>query len=233
MIDDIKALRREYKEERLGHREKKYRILAKALKIAIGLRSDVLSTKAFFKLAGKKLPGEMVDEPKNLTAAVITYVTRAKSESAIKQAWKQARALDYLADNKGVEPKHIAKEIQERGGIEAIAKAAASEKPRRKKQAVVAKAVSKPAAKKQIAKSSPQIRSEPADDDDWDDLPLADETGSEGEMTTIVLHVSTAQKAEMEQILRSRRVKLICIRPPDGSSTAVAAVVDSIHRLKK
>jgi hypothetical protein len=202
--------------------------------IAIELQSDEKNIKVFYKLASKKLPKSSGTElRKNLTASLICYITRAKSENQVKQVWKQSRALDYLVYDQGVKPEHVAIEIKQRGGIEAIAKVAAKEKPRRKRQKTIAKGVSNPTIKQQLAKPSPQVQSEPTESDDWEPIKPAVEKDQGDDITTILLHVSRALKAEIEAISSGRRVKLICTRGDRGTSSAVAGVIDKVRRLEE
>ncbi|WP_338691750.1 hypothetical protein V5279_36100 [Bradyrhizobium sp. 26S5] len=208
--DDVKALRREYKEDRAGYRKKKYRRLAEAMALVVQLRGDAAETKAFYELADKKLPKVPGSNlRKNLTAALICYVTCAKSENAVKQVWKQARALDYLIDDQGVDPKDIATEIPKRGGIEAIVKAAAQDSPRRNR----------------IAKS----KKSKAEQDDWDEL----DTDEKQDLTTVTLQLNTKLLAEVMGVKASRRIKLICTRLDHDPSSPAVAEIQRVRRLKK
>jgi hypothetical protein len=55
-----------------------------------------------------------------------------KTESGRKLAWKRGRVIEFLHDQ-GIKISKIAAEIQSRGGIEAVLKQAAEQKPRRDK----------------------------------------------------------------------------------------------------
>jgi hypothetical protein len=69
---------------------------------------------------------------RNLTQAVLIYVTKAETKADRKKVSKYARALDYLAD-KETEITKIPEAIKKGGGIESLARKAAKELPKTKR----------------------------------------------------------------------------------------------------
>ena len=129
-LKKLKKLKRDYSNERKGYRDRQYDILADTMAIVVELRSDQSAVKAFLKLSGKKSPKETLEKYENwLTSAVIAYVTGAKSENAIKLAWKRARGLEHLHDFHGISTENIAAEIRTCGGIEATREFGGQGKP--------------------------------------------------------------------------------------------------------
>jgi hypothetical protein len=222
MINDrIKALRKEYEDDRAGYRRKKWRCLGQAMAIVLELKSNEKSAKSFFKLADDTLPEESDRKlRKNLTAAVICYIKSAKTESAVKQVWKEARALDYLIEIEEVEPDDIAAEIEKRGGIEKIAKAAAQQDPRRPK-VKLGKKEAKPALQKKLKKQSslPTVEDE---DDDWS---LDSNGAGAGDLTTITVQVHPSQLSDILGLKKGQRMTWICSRvDADNDDLAVAEI---------
>jgi hypothetical protein len=127
-LKKLKKLKRDYNSELKGYHDRQYEILADTMAIVVELRSDQSAIKAFLKLSGKRPSKTNLEKSENwLTSAVVAYVTGAKSENAIKLAWKLARGLEHLHDFHGISPENIAAEIRTRGGIEALASLAAEE----------------------------------------------------------------------------------------------------------
>jgi hypothetical protein len=132
-LKKLRKLQREYSGERRGYRDRQYQILAETMAIVVEIRGDEAATEAFSQLSKKVRPTGSQDSKSWITGAAVAYVTGAKSENAIKIAWKRARGLDHLHDFHGIPPEDIAAEIRKRGGIEAVARIAAEEDPRRQK----------------------------------------------------------------------------------------------------
>lgn len=223
--DRIETLRQRYEE---GCRKMLYDTLAETMAVALALRADPVEAAAFCKRAGKKYSqSNKRRAEEKLTCLLVTYVTRIHP----KLGWKRARVLNYMVDDLGIDPENLAREIAERGGIESIANIAAREKPRRKQKGVIAKAVSKREARKQLAKSPAQVQSQSTESDQWDSFIRDDKGNQRDGITAILVHVTAAQKAEIEAIPPGRHVELICTRPAYGTSPAVAAVLETVHLL--
>lgn len=56
MIDEIKALRKRYKDDRAGYRVKKYVALGMAMAFVLRLRSNASDVAAFYKVTEKSCP---------------------------------------------------------------------------------------------------------------------------------------------------------------------------------
>jgi hypothetical protein len=95
---------------------------------------------------------------------VMAYVMGAKSDSNRKIAWKRGRVIEFL-HGEGVKIAKIAAEIQSRGGIEAILRQAAEQKPRRDKGSAGTKTRVKKSAAVVATSSHKSDRDEPDRDD--------------------------------------------------------------------
>lgn len=235
-LKKLKKLKSDYNNERKGYRYRQYEILANTMAIVIELRSDGSAVKAFLKLSGKKNPptkSKKIEEW--LTAAAVAYVTAAKSENAIKLAWKRARVLDHLHDVHGIPPEEIADAIRSRGGIEAIAKEAVKENPRRPK-AEKGKEKASSAAKKNPFKSANAHKESAGDDvdgaEDWDAAgDDADPPG--GEDSQIAVSISPDLHTKLHAIKVGRRVKLIGVRAEKADWVDVMLEVQAVRLLKR
>jgi hypothetical protein len=235
----LKKLKSDYKNERKGYRYRQYEILANTMAIVIELRSDESAAKGFLKLSGKKIaPTKAKKTDKWLTAAAVAYVTGAKSESAVKLAWKRARVLDYLHDFHGIPPEDIAAEIRKRGGIEAVARLAAEEDPLRPKSKSDAEKID--GTKAGFGKGPrAHIKSASADehvsganlDDDLDD----NADSSTLEEGTMLVRISGDLRAKLEEVGEGKPAKLIGTRAGDWGEPflfEVERVVPVVKRRK-
>lgn len=232
-LKQLQRLRREYDKERKDYHHRQYDILADTMATVVELRSDESAVKAFLKLSGKKSPPVKSKKVEDwLTAAVVTYVTAAKSENAVKLAWKRARVLDYLYDVHAISTEKIADEIRSRGGIEAIAKEAMKENPRRPK-AQNEKAAS--AANKSPFKSTNAHRESASDDtngaEDWDALSNKGHQRG-GEHSQIAVHISAALRAKLLAVKSTRRVRMIGVRVDTDDWLDVVLEIQDVRRLK-
>jgi hypothetical protein len=234
-LKKLKKLKREYSDEKEGYHYRQYDILGETMAIVVGIRSDEPAVKAFLRLSGKKIPPAKSKKVEDwLTAAVVAYVTAAKSQNAVKLAWKRARVLDHLHDVHGIPPEEIADQIRSRGGIESIAKEAIKENPRRPK-AEKRKEKESSAAKKNPFKSA-NARKESTDDDvdgaeDWD-APGDDADPPGGDDSQIAVRISPALRAKLLAIKPNRRVKMIGVRIDADDWPDVVLEAQDVRRLK-
>ena len=125
-LKTIDAWREEVVELVGGARNQIYGVMAKAWFLVLLLREDERLQRKFFrhaKLKGRRKASELVTE-------VMAFVMSANSERKRKLAWKRGRVIEFL-HGQGIKTEKIAKEIQARGGLEAVCKQAAELKPRR------------------------------------------------------------------------------------------------------
>jgi hypothetical protein len=108
-----------------GRRAQLYGLMAKAWVIVLLLRGDTKLQKKFMLRA--KITASNKEK---IVTEVMAYITRAKTESARKMAWKYGRVLEFLHD-RGIKSGKMAAEISDRGGIEEIYDQAAELTPRR------------------------------------------------------------------------------------------------------
>jgi hypothetical protein len=231
----LKKLKRQYNDEKKGYHQRQYDILGNTMAIVVELRSDESAVKTFLKFSGNKnRPTKSKKTEEWLTAAVVAYVTGAKSENAIKLAWKRARVLDHLHDVDGIPPEKIADAIRSRRGIEAIAKEAARENPRRPRdEKGKEEAVS--AAKKspfKFANTCKESTGDNADEaGDWDGPGDVDDPPAGGD-SQIVARISSALHAKLMAIKPKRRVKIIGVRIKTDDWTDCVLEVQDVSRLK-
>ena len=231
--DDVEALRQEHRKDTAGARERLYLRFGRAMALARKLRPGGSRARTFYKLANKKIPKRSVAKlSKNPTAALICYITCANNENAVKQAWKRARALDYLCDNQGVQPGNIATEIKKRGGMEAIVKVAAAEFPRRKKIAAVSKGCLGKMPKQQLNKNSLLEEQTKPEQSNWDNVKLADHKGHSDDGEMVRMYVSRATKAKIMAVPPGDDLKLICTRLDEGSTSEVVAMIKKARPLE-
>jgi hypothetical protein len=107
-----------------GARVIAYKLMALAWQVVSILRSDKGLKKDFIRFAKLKA------KRGNIADAVMIYVMRAKTESVKKMAWKRSRVLQFLHEQ-GLKHNKMAREIEARGGIEAIYNQAVKLMPRR------------------------------------------------------------------------------------------------------
>jgi len=233
-LKKLKKLKTEYKNELKGYRYRQYEILANTMAIVVELRSDDSAVRAFLRLSGKKSPpAKCKNVEDRLTAAVVAYVTAAKSGNALKLAWKRARVLDYLYDVHAISPEMIADEIRSRGGIEAIAKDAMKEKPRRPKAEKGKEKAKSATAKRSLVKSASAEKLSFNDEaDDWD-APIPDSGRDRlgGEDTEIKVRISPELRAKLMAIKADRRVKLISVRIDTDDCLDVVLEATAVRRL--
>jgi hypothetical protein len=132
-LEILESLNQEYKINRGGYHQHAYSLMAKAMSVALLLRANKKLKRKFIGHVRPKSAGKNSSASINIVTEVMVYVMGAKSESNRKIAWKRGRVIEFL-HGKGVKIAKIAAEIQSRGGIEAILKQAAKQKPRRDKE---------------------------------------------------------------------------------------------------
>ncbi|WP_156041981.1 hypothetical protein [Bradyrhizobium sp. URHD0069] len=128
----LDSLRDEVNAAFRGYREQVYGFMAKAWLIVLLLRRDKELQRKFIRRAKLKVAAKGTAALKVVTE-VMAYVMGVKTESGRKLAWKRGRVIEFLHDQ-GIKIAKIAAEIQSRGGIEAVLKQAAAQKPRRPKE---------------------------------------------------------------------------------------------------
>jgi hypothetical protein len=235
----LKKLKTDYKNERKGYRYRQYEILANTMAIVIELRSDESAVEGFLKLSGKKIEPTKAKKLEDwLTSAVVGYVTGAKSENAVKLAWKRARVLDHLHDDHAIPPGEIADAIQSRGGLEAVATSAAQENPRRSKTGGGTKNGGKTISsiKKNPFKSANAHKESTGNDadgaEDWD-APGDDDDPSGGEDSQIAVSISPDLRTKLHAIKVGRRVNLIGVRAEKADWVDVMLDVQEVRLLKR
>jgi hypothetical protein len=130
-VQTLDLLRDQVKAALGGYREQVYGFMAKAWLIVLLLRRDKELQRKFIRRAKLKVAAKGTAALKVVTE-VMAYVMGVKTESGRKLAWKRGRVIEFLHDQ-GIKISKIAAEIQSRGGIEAVLKQAAKQKPRRDK----------------------------------------------------------------------------------------------------
>jgi hypothetical protein len=128
----LDSLNEEYKTNRGGYHEQAYRLMAKAMHVALLLNSNKKLKRRFIRRIRPKSVGKGSSASINIVTEVMVYVMGAKCDANRKIAWKRGRVIEFL-HGEGIKIAKIAGEIQSRGGIEAVLKQAAKEKPRRDK----------------------------------------------------------------------------------------------------
>jgi hypothetical protein len=237
-LKKLRKLQREYSGERRGYRDRQYQILAETMAIVVEIRGDEAATKAFSQLSKKVRPAGSQDSKSWITGAAVAYVTGAKSENAIKIAWKRARGLDHLHDFHGIPPEDIAAEIRKRGGIEAVARIAAEEDPRRQKsesdvgnggKAKTGKATSGKEPHRPLKAASADELAGVDQDDDPGDKP-GSSTLDDG---TMLVGINGALRAELEEVAEGESVELIVTRTGGWGEGFLFEVEKVIHVAKK
>jgi len=121
IIEKLDALKSEYTEERLDHRDFINRMVSDALGVTICLKKS--STKR------QKLEDYLgTSDRKKLPSRVMRFIMGASTKNQKRLADKRARAMSYLHDELGVSPKDVPEAIRENGGIEKLARMAAKRK---------------------------------------------------------------------------------------------------------
>ena len=131
VFQTLDSLRDRVKAAFRGYREQVYGFMAKAWLIVLLLRKDKELLRKFIRRAKLKVAAKGKAVLKVVTE-VMAYIMGVKTESGRKLAWKRGRVIEFLHDQ-GIKISKIAAEIQSRGGIEAVLKQAAEQKPRRDK----------------------------------------------------------------------------------------------------
>lgn len=128
----LDSLKNEYKKNLSGHNERTYTLMARALRVALFLRSNKKEEERFLhRVKTKRSSGGV---PINVVTEAMVYVAGATSESARKIAWRRGRVIEFL-HNAGIKVSKIASEIRTRGGVNAVLKQATKENPRRQNMA--------------------------------------------------------------------------------------------------
>lgn len=193
-ILSLKLLRKQCEREREGHRKRLIHLICEAFKHAIDLQAKPQRSKSFFELAA--VPAKRRKRA-NIVIEVIAYATCSKR----KVASKRARAVEYL-HAKGVAIEKLEREIERKGGIEAIAREAAQKEPRRKRS-------STPARKHDVvaAGSTPTSKGAPA-------LPRNDTK------TKVTLEIQVSDLDFIRDLKPGQRIRLAASRLSDGFQLA-------------
>jgi hypothetical protein len=238
-LKKLRKLQREYSGERRGYRDRQYQILAETMAIVVEIRGDEAATEAFSQLSKKVRPAGSQDSKSWITGAAVAYVTGAKSENAIKIAWKRARGLDHLHDFHGIPPEDIAAEIRKRGGIEAIARIAAEEDPRRQKSESDVENGGKTKTGKATSGKEPHrpLKAASADEhvsgEDSNDEPDDEPDSSTVDDGTMLVGISADLSAELKAVAGGEPVKLIGTRTGDWGESFLFEVEKVVALVRK
>ena len=215
-VKRLRKLRREYRESLRGYRVNLYSVLGRAFLIANGLAGDEKAQKEFCEATGVRIPSERPGQAvAPLTVAVIAFVSGARSPAAEKLAWKRARALEFLYAGKEFEINKVAVDIKRAGGIESLARKAASQKSQVKRSP-------KPNAKAGAPAKGTEAAPSFASVDDWCEDP-SDDMGRE-------LKISVPDKHRRKVLAMDvgQRVRLIGKRADITSSGADLKIVNIV-----
>lgn len=132
LLIKLLELKEQWSDSTIGHRQSQYLKMEAAMDVAVSIRNK-LDALAELRTTQEVVPLSKTLTSKNwITVAVVSIMTAAKTERAIKEARRRARALDYLYFSENVKIKDIAATLKKRGGIQKIVAAAAKNEPRRK-----------------------------------------------------------------------------------------------------
>jgi hypothetical protein len=243
----LKQLKSQYADELEGSRRRKYDILGRAMPIVNEYRLNPGAVKAFLKLPGAvRLQKNSRKSQSWITASVFAYITGAKSEDALKIVWKRARVLEHLHDYHGVSPGDIAEEIRRRGGIEAVARLAAKEDPRRRKSEedtghggqTKTRPAAMPSGKAELAKRPPRALSAASADENMTGEDSNDEAEDKLdspalEKGTMLVGISGDLRDELKEVTEGERVKLIGTRTGDWGESFLFEVEKVVALVRK
>ena len=153
----------------------------------------------------------------------MVYVIGAKSESKRKRAWKYGRAVQYLSEI-GIPLGDLEREVKKRGGLEAVAKEAAQQQPRRRKNTESASATTRSAPKLDLPKRAAGIQTgEAASNRSGNaarDLP-------NDQKTSLLIEIQMSDLDELRELKPGERIKLITTRLREGRHLL------TVNRLRK
>lgn len=213
ILDALNALKLELRNARSGYHQEVYRVMAKGLAIALGLRANKKLARNFVRRvrprpADRKKDGAAI----NFFTEVMVYVMDAKSDSGRKLAWKRGRVIEYLHEE-GVEIENIPSQIKGRGGIEAILKQAVKAQPRRDKSSAGTKTGAKKSKPPVVEPRDKQDR-DPPDGNESTVIPAksAGRSRRNDQQTIMSVLIKLSELDFLEELPIGSRVKFIATR---------------------
>src|SRR5450631_3000124 len=201
--------------------------MAKAWLVVLLLRKDKKLEREFIRRAKLKVPAKGKAALKVVTE-VMAYVMGVKTESGRKLAWKRGRVIEFL-HGQGIKIARIASEIQSRGGIEAVLKQAAKQKPRRDKGSTGRKANAKKRVAV-IATSHHETDCDPADRDESEAAARSPAATRRNDGQVIMpMLIDLSDRDMLTELPAGSRVRLIATRV---SKKDVKIEVNRIKKLK-
>ena len=202
--------------------------MAKAMSVALLLSSSKKLKQKFIRHVRPKSDGNSGSASMNLVTEVMAYVMGARSESNRKIAWKRGRVIEFL-HGEGVKIEKIAAEIQSRGGIEAILKHAAKQKPRRDKDTAGTKTKMKKSAAVTGTTSDKSSDRDTPDRDDSDVI-TARIPGTSRQNDGLILLpmlIKLSDRDMLEELPAESRVRIVATRINQKGATI------EVNRIKK
>lgn len=206
-LERLKILRRQYKLQMMGHREQIIKIFCEGYKQAVVIQKSNHRRKAFFALVGIR-PSQQ--KKVNFVTEMMAYVISAKSDSKRKRAWKYGRACQYLAET-GTRLIDLEAEIKKRGGLEAVAKEAAQQRPRRPKVAL--RSTTRAVPKLGLQNRSADIQLEKAASRKSENVVL--ELPND-QRASLLVEIKMSDLDELRELNPGAQIKLITTRLRDG-----------------
>ena len=209
---ELEALRLKLQKARNGYHQEAYRVMAKALAVALVLRENKKLARNFVRRVRPRPADRKDGAAINLVTEVMVYVMGAATDSGRKLAWKRGRVIEYLHEE-GVKIENIPSQIKARGGIEAVLKQAVKQQPRREKGSVGTKTGAKK-SKPPVVKPRDKQDRDPPDSNESAVIPAKSAGGSRRNDRKVIMPVlvTLSDRDMLDESPIGTRVKIVATR---------------------